>query len=308
MCPRLVFAALLALAATTVSGTTLAGDSGTGGAAPPAADAQAMATADWRSPGIFAGALAGTASHAAEVAPVPLTMLSSPTVWQSWGDPQARWSFASLVIGPALPSAYGSGTPATAASGSGAQANAPHYVIGVMPLAASYRINQSNRITVAYGMPATNTASGNWRPNNTDPSFWTFTPKVAFAQEVPSADQQSATVFGVNVFSTRSSQMYENTAVGRVEAMVMHQNANGWGFGGVAAAIEQFSEDPGTPSNKPPSLNGNDGMGLGVGPQVTWDTRWLGGNVQLRYRWIYELHGPGGHTIQPMLLSATVHL
>jgi hypothetical protein len=294
MCPRLVFAAAMALAATTMSGGTIAGDGDPVTAVP--TDAQSVPSppaSDWRTRGALVDDLGS------------ITLGTQPA-WQSADLQQGSWGVASLVIGPALPTLDSNG--GAPASTQPVQPGATHPAMAVIPLAASYHVNQSQRITVAYGMASANTGSNNWRHDYTNPSFWTFTPKVAFAQVMPSADRQSATVIGVNVFPTSSSQMYENTAVGRVEAMVMRQTSAGWGFGGVAAAIEQFSQDPGTPSRGPPSLQSNDGMGLGVGPQVTWDTRWLGGAVQLRYRWIYELHGPGGHTIQPMLLSASVQL
>jgi hypothetical protein len=125
---------------------------------------------------------------------------------------------------------------------------------------------------------------------------------------MPSSDADTSTIVAVGVFSRTTNAIYQNSAVGRIETLVMRQTTGGWGFGGVAAAIEHYTLDPTAPSYGVPHSANFNGAGLGVGPQLNWNTRWRGGTIEFRYRWIYEFNGPGGRPIQPMLLSATVHL
>lgn len=305
MCPRLLFAAVLL----TAPGGAAAADSGHGtAAATPMQQAHTVAAADWSRNIILA-------DDPAMPAPMYATPIAAVAPLHVHGGQTARPSpyAPSRLPAPALASsapvgAYRSGRSPAATQGDPAGPQGRHLAIALIPVTASYRVTRADRLAVPYGMPPTDAGHVNWHRDYAAPSLWTLTPKLAFAQMIPSADPQSNTVVSVNVFSAHSNLMYVNTATGRIEAMLMRQTPNGWGFGGVAAAIEQFSQNPGSLSNRTPYPQSNDGMGLGVGPQVTWGTQWLGRNVQFGYRWIHELHGPGGRTIQPMLLSATLRL
>lgn len=307
MCPRLLFAA----AVLTASGGAAAADSGHGAVvAAPMQHAHAVATADWSRNIVLADDPAMPAPmYANPNAVAPFRAHGGQTGRPLRSRPYTPSRLpAPALAGSALAAAYRSGRSPAAAQGDPAGPQGRHLAIALLPVTASYRVTRADRLAVPYGMPPPDAGHVNWHRDYAGPSLWTLTPKLAFAQMIPSADPQSNTIVRVNVFSAHSNLMYVNTATGRIEAMLMRQTPNGWGFGGVAAAIEQFSQSPGSLSNRTPYPQSNDGMGLGVGPQVTWGTQWLGRNVQFGYRWIHELHGPGGRTIQPMLLSATLRL
>jgi hypothetical protein len=307
MCPRLVFAAAMAL---TASGGAVAVGSGQGTAVAAHVQQEHAATGqDWSRNIVLTDDLAMSAPmYATTIAAEPLRFQGKQTAQPLRNGPYGSPRPASAFAGSTLPAAYRSGRSPAASQGDPSDPQGRHLAIALMPVTASYRVTRADHPSVPYGIPQNDTGHANWHHDYDDPGFWTLTPKLGFAQMVPSADPQSSTVVSVNVFSAHSNLMYVNTATGRIEALLMRQTPNGWGFGGVAAAIEQFSQDPGSFSNRTPYPQSNNGMGLGVGPQVTWGTHWLGGNVQFGYRWIHELHGPGGRTIQPMLLSATVRL
>ncbi|MFC4526118.1 hypothetical protein ISN76_20175 [Dyella halodurans] len=225
----------------------------------------------------------------------------------NWSRDVGRWSFAAVTTSnnPSsdafnlqagnLPS-----SPVFMANGDGA--------IARTQLLAGYRISPTDRIAVSYGVTAASSNLQSSRRSKAAYNFWTLTPKVAYIKTLASGDADASTIVAVGWFSRKANAIYQNSAVGRIETVVMRQGAGGWGVGGVAAAIEHYSQDPTAPSYGMPRNPNFDGVGLGVGPQINWNTRWRGGNIEFRYRWIYEFNGPGGRADQPMLLSATVHL
>lgn len=229
------------------------------------------------------------------------------TDWSARGQDAGRWSFASVTVPFAwsthpLNSQTGS-LPISPASGADRGA-----AVAITQLVAGYRITPTDRIAVSYGVISSTSNLQSGRRSKAAYNFWTFTPKVAYIKTVPSNDADTSTIVAVGVFSRTTNAIYQNSAVGRIETLVMRQTTGGLGFGGVAAAIEHYTLDPTAPSYGVPHNANFNGAGLGVGPQINWNTRWRGGTIEFRYRWIYEFNGPGGRPIQPMLLSATVHL
>lgn len=228
---------------------------------------------------------------------------------QIWARELGRWSFTSLVGTSYLPNPSAASQPNWADGINPPNGSNGNLVAVVVPVIASYHISQTDRLTLSPGSIATAHGYQGWQRVHGSSDVWTFTPKIAYTRVITSADAESSTVYAVGVFSQKSVAIYQNAAVGRFEAVVMEQGSNGWGFGGVAAAIQQLNQEP--PAYvlaRSPDYSSNGGLALGAGPQVTWSTRWLGSNVELRYRWIYEFSAPNGHTEQPMMLSATLHL
>ncbi|WP_266180228.1 hypothetical protein [Dyella humicola] len=231
-----------------------------------------------------------------------------PTAGRSdWSRDVGRWSFASVTTSyNGSPDAFNlqsASLPSSTSFGANGEA-----AIARTQLLAGYRITPNDRIAVSYGVTATTSNLQNSRRSKAAYNFWTLTPKVAYIKTLASGEGDASTIVAVGWFSRKTNAIYQNSAVGRIETVVMRQSTGGWGVGGVAAAIEHYSRDPNTPSYGMPRNPSFDGVGLGVGPQINWNTRWRGGNIEFRYRWIYEFNGPGGHASQPMLLSATVHL
>ena len=224
-----------------------------------------------------------------------------------WSRDVGRWSFASVTTSyNGSPDAFNLQTASLSSSpGFGA---AGGDAIARTQLLAGYRITPTDRIAVSYGLTATSSNLQSSRRSKAAYNFWTLTPKVAYIKTLASGDADASTIVAVGWFSRKTNAIYQNSAVGRIETVVMRQGTGGWGVGGVAAAIEHYTQDPTAPSYGMPRNANFDGVGLGVGPQINWNTRWRGGNIEFRYRWIYEFNGPGGHPDQPMLLSATVHL
>jgi hypothetical protein len=219
-----------------------------------------------------------------------------------------RWTFASAMAVPdAAPSTAGMGAPAAWDSPRRSDADNPT-VVDVTPFAASYRISATDRIAVSMQMSMNNRPSRTARLIAASANIWTLTPKVAYTKVVPSSEADASTVVALGSFSRRAVAGYQNVAVGRIEALVMRRQASGWGYGGVAALIEQPYMDFNPAAGKPPGSDVNTGLAMGVGPQISWSSRWLGSGIEFQYRWIYEFRSPNGHTDQPMLLSATLHL
>jgi hypothetical protein len=223
---------------------------------------------------------------------------------QGWSVTHGAWTFASLVSAPFIvqPAAIDGRSPGSRQSDAYATG-----IVALVPVVASYRFSQTDRIAVSVGMNVPDSHMQENRYAATESGMWATTPKVALTKVVSTADFESSTVVAIGTFSRKAVQDYQNGAVGRIEALVMKQNASGWGYGGVAAAIQQVNYNATFMPNR--SLNTDGGsMSWGVGPQVTWTSRWLGSGVDFQCRWLYEFHSANGHPDQPMLLSARLHL
>ena len=219
-----------------------------------------------------------------------------------WGAGQQRWSIASLAS-----SAYATPLPPGIESEAlGVNPANANYAASYVPLIASYRISQTDRIAISLGMASTSNGYQYGRPTNTSMDVWSIRPRVAYTRVFAGSDVESSTYFAMGVFSQKSNAMYQNGFVGRFESMLVKRTPGGWGIGGVAAAIEQPNSDPGSMPGRGPNYEANNGLALGVGPQISWAHRWMGSNIELRSRWIYEFHGPNGHTDQPIMLTATL--
>ncbi|WP_146745399.1 hypothetical protein [Dyella jiangningensis] len=219
-----------------------------------------------------------------------------------------RWTFASAVAVPDT-------APLAATTGMPAAWNMPRWsdvddptVVDFTPFAASYRISATDRVAVSMQMSMRNQPSRSARLIAASANIWTLTPKVAYTKVMPASEADASTVVALGSFSRTAVAGYQNVAVGRIEALVMRRNASGWGYGGVAALIEQPYMDFNPAAGKPPGTDVNTGLAMGVGPQVSWSSRWLGSGIEFQCRWIYEFRSPNGHADQPMLLSATLHL
>ena len=220
---------------------------------------------------------------------------------------QGSWTFASPASASYVPD------PITASNETTASANDPtrpsygSFAPSFVPVFASYRLGQTKQVAFALGIPTASRGTQNWRAANGGSDVWTSAPKVAYAMVIPASDQQSSTVVAVGAFARRPDAISQYGAVGRVETAVMRQNLSGWGFGGVAALMQAPDQDSGGLGGRPMNYNASSGSSLGLGPQVSWGTRWLGSKVDVQCRWLYEPRGPTGHTEEPVLVTANLH-
>lgn len=317
MCRWLSAATVAALTAAIVPGLAAAADGGSnlllrGGSVAAYAGPQTNGRADPLDTGLASApnwAAPVTTQNAVRLAKAMSEAWAFPAAGgrSDWSRDVGRWSFASVTTSyNGSPDAFnlqaGSlpSSPTLGATGDAAVARTQ--------LLAGYRITPTDRIAVSYGVTTSGSNLQSGRRSKAAYNFWTLTPKVAYIKTLASGDTDASTIVAVGWFSRKTNAIYQNSAVGRIETVVMRQTTSGWGVGGVAAAIEHYSQDPTAPSYAMPHNPNFNGVGLGVGPQINWNTKWQGGNIEFRYRWIYEFNGPGGRADQPMLLSATVHL
>jgi hypothetical protein len=220
---------------------------------------------------------------------------------------QGSWTFASPASTSYVPD------PASASNEAAIPGNDPvkrsygSFAEASIPVVASYHLDQTKQVAFAIGVPTASRGTQNWRAANGGSDVWTSAPKVAYAMVIPASDQQSSTVVAVGAFARRPDAISQYGAVGRVETAVMRQSPNGWGFGGVAALMQGPDQDNGVLGGRPMNYNASSGSSLGLGPQVTWGTRWLGSKVDVQCRWLYESRGPTGHTEEPVLVTANLH-
>ncbi|RDI99074.1 hypothetical protein DVT68_11370 [Dyella solisilvae] len=222
------------------------------------------------------------------------------------GWSSGRWSFATIMAVPDVAPAAISGTVPTAWDHQRWDGG-DNFDVAVTPLVASYGISPYNHVSLSFGLNVPTNTGRYRRMLARSSTLWTVMPKLAYTQELSSSDRDSSTVVAVGSFSKTAVEGFQGT-VGRIEAMVMQRNPSGWSYGGVAAAIQQPDTAETYMATRMYGTDSNSGMSLGVGPQISWSSHWLGSGVDFQYRWIYEFKAPNGHTDQPMLLSATVHL
>ncbi|WP_266180225.1 transporter [Dyella humicola] len=289
---------------------------GGGGADPQATGSQGTSSARLGQSGPDWAGHPGTMSDAgmpAPLTPVPDAVQAATEFGETWTFPEmsdmhawgaghGRWSIASLAS-----SAYATPLPPGVESDAlGVNPTNANYAASFVPVVASYHISQTDRIAISLGMASTSHGYQYGRPNSTAMDVWSIRPRVAYTRVFPGSDVESSTVFAMGVFSQKSNAMYQNGFIGRFETMLMKRTSNGWAVGGVAAAIETPNSDPGSMPGRGANYEANNGLAMGVGPQVSWAHRWMGSNIELRSRWIYEFRGPNGHTDQPIMLTATL--
>jgi hypothetical protein len=226
--------------------------------------------------------------------------LTTTVAIHTWGSLRGRWRFASLVDASY---ALDVGIPPADVDMFHASANPSPATMTMVPVIATYRLGSAYRVAFSWGVIAPVS-----RRDGNASTVWAMRPKVAYTRVLSASNLDSSTIVAVGTFSRQAVANYQGVAMGRIEALVMHRNPNGWGFGGVAAAIQPTNIMSAPWSGHGPNALDGGGFALGVGPQLNWNTRWLGSGVEFQYRWIYEFRAPNGHTDQPMLLSATVHL
>ncbi|WP_201313238.1 hypothetical protein [Dyella sp. EPa41] len=276
--------------------------------APPSRESPVRFTVTSYAPASLSSASASTQATLAAMGVADARMFPNTGYLQVSSRTFGRWTFASAMAMPdTAPSPASMAAPAAWDMPRWSDVDDPT-VVDFTPFAASYRISATDRIAVSMQMSMSNRQSRTARLIAASANIWTLTPKVAYTKVVPSSETDASTVVALGSFSRTAVAGYQNCAVGRIEALVMRRNASGWGYGGVAALIEQPYMDFNPAAGKPPGTDVNTGLAMGVGPQISWSSRWLGSGIEFQYRWIYEFRSPNGHTDQPMLLSATLHL
>lgn len=306
MCPLLRTAAVLL--ALIWSGSLLAGDGGSGsstaGSPVEPYAGLTLAGGTWGAStiydSVYPGAASGMQDDPGATALSRTWMLPSMTSVRAGSQGQGSWTFASPASSPYVTDPVTAGSDPSSRSYSG-------YAESFVPVVASYHLGQTKQVAFALGIPTVSRGAQNWRAANGGSDLWTSTPKVAYAMVIPASDQQSSTVVAVGAFARKPDAISQYGAVGRVETAVMRQNSSGWGFGGVAALMQSPDQDSGALGGRPMNYNASSGGSLGLGPQVTWGTRWLGSKVDVQCRWLYESRGPTGHTEEPVLVTANLH-
>ncbi len=88
--------------------------------------------------------------------------------------------------------------------------------------------------------------------------------------------------------------------------MLLKRFSNGWGIGAAGGWIEQIGDDEGDLADR---LNGFKGHALGIGPVVSWATKWEGGgSLEFQLRYIDEFSVENRIKGEPVMLTASLKL
>jgi hypothetical protein len=134
---------------------------------------------------------------------------------------------------------------------------------------------------------------------------WTFSPTVSYTKLIEPANVELTTVAAVDFYSNHGATNYDSAPVFRLDGLLLKRFANGWGVGAAGGWIQQISDDKGALADR---LDGFKGHALGIGPVVSWGTKWKDGSLELQLRWIDEFDVKNRIKGEPVMLTASLKL
>ncbi len=221
-----------------------------------------------------------------------------------WDTGEGRWNFASMATLPFATvdvSANVSLGPRTGQTSDKADWDVfdPFFA----PIIAGYHFDQTRHMTLALYIYSD---WGSYDPDrlaNLSLNNWTYSPTFGYTQLMQKGTLEFTTVAAVDVYTENDATDYQNGAVFRIDAQLLKRFANGWGVGGVGGWIEQLEDDEGPTADL---LDGFKGHSLALGPIVTYDKKWDGGQVEFAARWLTEFDVKRRLKGDPLMVTATV--
>ena len=157
--------------------------------------------------------------------------------------------------------------------------------IVLVPIVASYHINQSDHVAFNFTVWA---PAGEYDPDrlaNLSTNTWTFIPGVAYTKIFPEANVELSVAWGLQFDTENTATDYQNGILSDLEAMLIKRCKNGFGFGVIGSWIQQLTDDSGPTADR---LNGFSGQAFGVGPIVTYLTKVGKSHLDCNVRYVHE--------------------
>jgi len=232
--------------------------------------------------------------------------LPSVTGLYVWNTGAGAWNFASAFSVPYNISSVNADVSIGNLNVRQHDSVSDFFDLAFVPVIASHHFSQTEHMALSLQIfaPTANYEVG--KLANAGLGIWTFSPTIAFTKIFAPANVEFTTVAAVDFSSKHSDTDYQNAPVFRLDGLLLKRFTNGWGIGAAGGWIEQIGDDDGALADR---LNGFKGHALGVGPVVSWGTKWEGGgSLEFQLRYIQEFSVENRIKGQPVMLTASLKL
>lgn len=224
--------------------------------------------------------------HGNLAANVDATLSFTPlTLMYIWDSPSDRWDFAS---GASLALAYvdvEASVTAGAVTGQRSEDKFGLYDLAVTPIIASYHFSKTDHLSLGLTVWAPTGEYEEGALANLSTNNWTFIPAVAYTKIFPASNIEFTAQWALEIYTENEATDYQNGVLSDLEFTAIKRFGNGFGIGIVGSWMEQVSDDDGPTAD---ALDGFSGRAFGLGPIITYATKFGESDFSLNARWIHE--------------------
>jgi hypothetical protein len=231
--------------------------------------------------------------------------LPSVTALYVWNTGAGAWNYASAVSVPYNISSVNAAVDIGNLSVRRSDSVSDFFDLAFIPVIASHHFSQTEHMALSLQIFAPTADFEVGKLANAGLGVWTFSPTVSFTKIFAPANVEFTTVAAVDFSSNHGETDYESAPVFRLDGLLLKRFGNGWGIGAAGGWIEQIGDDKGPTADR---LDGFKGHALGIGPVVSWGTKWEGGSLELQLRYIEEFDVENRIKGQPVMLTASLQL
>ena len=229
--------------------------------------------------------------------------LSGVYVWPTQGD---HWNFASMITVPFadvdITANLDGGSIRRSVNDS---FSGDLYDISIAPIMAGYHLDKTKHLSMALYVSA---PVGDYNPERlANPSLnaWVLSPRVSYTQLLSQGSVDWSTSAGFDFSSKNDETDYRSGVVFHVDSQLVKHFSNGWGVGGVAAWIEQVSDDSGPLAER---LDGFRGRAWALGPTVSYQRKHGEKTFALSARWLHEFGVRRRLAGNPLMITGSITL
>jgi hypothetical protein len=231
--------------------------------------------------------------------------LPSVTALYVWDTGPGAWNFASAFSVPYNISSINAQVSVGNLVAKESDSVTDFFDLAFIPVIASHHFSQTEHMALSLQIFAPTADYEVGKLANAGLGIWTFSPTISFTKIFAPANVEFTTVAAVDFSSNHGETDYENAPVFRLDGLLLKRFANGWGIGAAGGWIQQIGDDKGPTADR---LNGFRGHALGLGPVVSWGTKWEHGSLEMQLRWIDEFDVENRVKGKPVMLTASLQL
>jgi len=231
--------------------------------------------------------------------------LPSVTALYVWNTGPGAWNFASAFSVPYNMSSVNADVTVGPLAVRKSDSVSDFFDLAFIPIIASHHFSQTEHMALSLQIFAPTADYEVNKLANAGLGVWTFSPTVSYTKLIEPANVELTTVAAVDFYSNHGATNYDSAPVFRLDGLLLKRFANGWGVGAAGGWIQQISDDKGALADR---LDGFKGHALGIGPVVSWGTKWKDGSLELQLRWIDEFDVKNRIKGEPVMLTASLKL
>jgi hypothetical protein len=202
-----------------------------------------------------------------------------------WPTTSKEWNFASAVSFPLCYVEVEANVTLGRFSGRKTDHDFGLFDLAFTPIVASYHISKTDHVAFSITVWA---PTGDYDPNRLATlslNNWTIIPGIAYTKILPKQNIELTGIWQLQFYTENPATNYQNGVLSDLEATVIKRFKCGAGIGVIGSWIEQLSDDSGPTADR---FHGFSGRAFGVGPIITYTTKFAKSLLDLNARFIPE--------------------